>query len=120
MANEKYLKGRFQQKTDIEKNWEKAKNFIPLDGEIIVYKDIKKLKIGDGVTTVGNLEFYTGEIDEKIFEDYVTKKEFDELVTKVNIMKPKINVLSEVDGIMTIITREMTEEEYAEYLEKIK
>jgi hypothetical protein len=28
---------RTQQKHDIEANWLKAENFIPLDGEIIVY-----------------------------------------------------------------------------------
>lgn len=80
MINEKYLKGRFQQKTDIEKNWEKAKNFIPLDGEIIIYKDIKKLKVGDGVTAIGALDFINSSADDtpglktaeggEIFNDY--------------------------------------------------
>lgn len=32
-------------------------------------------------------------------------------------MRPKINVLEEVDGVLQPVTREMTEEEYAEYLE---
>ena len=32
-------------------------------------------------------------------------------------MKPKINVLEEVDGVMQVVTREMTDEEYAEYQE---
>ena len=31
--------------------------------------------------------------------------------------RPSINVLEEVDGKMQAVTREMTEEEYAEYLE---
>lgn len=31
-------------------------------------------------------------------------------------MRPKINVLAEVDGILQPITREMTEEEYADFL----
>jgi hypothetical protein len=35
-------------------------------------------------------------------------------------MKPKINVLEEVDGVLQAVTREMTEEEYAEHLEMIK
>ena len=30
-------------------------------------------------------------------------------------MKPKINVLEMVDGVLQPVTREMTEEEYAEY-----
>ena len=57
MANEKFLKGRFQQKTDTKRNWDKAVNFVPLDGEIIIYKDLNKFKIGDGVTKVGELNF---------------------------------------------------------------
>ena len=32
-------------------------------------------------------------------------------------MKPKINVLELVNGEMKAVTREMTDEEYAEYLE---
>ena len=58
MANEKFLKGRFQQKIDIKENWEKAKNFIPLQGEIIVYSDTKQLKIGDGITKINDLPFF--------------------------------------------------------------
>ena len=77
MANEKFLKGRFQQKIDIKENWDKAKNFVPLEGEIIVYKDLNKIKIGDGEKTVGELNFATGEqvgeVTEKggiVFGDY--------------------------------------------------
>ena len=35
-------------------------------------------------------------------------------------MKPKINVLEEVNGVMQAITREMTDEEYVEYQEMLK
>ena len=35
-------------------------------------------------------------------------------------MRPNINVLEKVDGILQVITREMTEEEYAEHLEMLK
>ena len=53
---------RLRQKIDTEANWNKATNFIPLDGEIIIYKaDInhpyERSKIGDGETTVINLAF---------------------------------------------------------------
>ena len=63
MANEKYLKGRFQQKTDTSENWAKATNFVPLEGEIIVYQDGKdsKLKIGNNEESVKDLPFITGE-----------------------------------------------------------
>jgi hypothetical protein len=34
---EKYINSRIQQKKDIEANWNKAINFIPKNGEIIIY-----------------------------------------------------------------------------------
>ena len=60
---EKELKGRFLQKTDTTENWEKAKNFKPYKGEIVVYQDDKssKIKIGDGTTVIGQLPFIAGE-----------------------------------------------------------
>ena len=66
MANEKIINGRLQQKHDIEANWLKAINFIPKAGEIIVYdKDENnnriRLKVGDGVTKVHELDFVGGE-----------------------------------------------------------
>lgn len=53
----KTLTTRVQQKSDTSANWAKATNFTPLKGEIIVYTDLNKIKIGDGVTKVGVLEF---------------------------------------------------------------
>lgn len=62
MANEKQIKARFQQKHDIEANWNKALNFIPKIGEIIVYDvddnySYSRFKIGDGIRTINDLEF---------------------------------------------------------------
>lgn len=56
MAN-KTFQGRIIQKHDTKANWDKATNFIPLKGEIIIYDDLNKIKIGDGSTKVGNLAF---------------------------------------------------------------
>lgn len=56
MAN-KEMKARVQQKIDTSANWSKAINFIPLKGEIIVYSDINKIKIGDGIHKINNLSF---------------------------------------------------------------
>ena len=68
---------RIQLKHDIEANWLKAVNFVPMQGEIIIY-DIEidadgntltlpegratpyayeRMKIGDGKTNVNNLSF---------------------------------------------------------------
>lgn len=59
---DKVLNARMQQKHDIEANWCKAVNFIPLQGEIIVYDtdtiyNYERFKIGDGITSVNELPF---------------------------------------------------------------
>lgn len=58
MAN-KTFQGRIVQKHDTKANWDKATNFVPLKGEIIIYDDLNKIKIGDGTTTVVNLPYST-------------------------------------------------------------
>lgn len=47
---------------DIEANWKKTINFIPRQGEIVIYDmddnhTFSRIKIGDGVTTVNDLPF---------------------------------------------------------------
>ena len=59
---EKSLNTRIQNKCDTTANWEKATNFVPKKGEIIVYSDgggtgVPKMKVGDGATKVGSLKF---------------------------------------------------------------
>jgi hypothetical protein len=62
MATEKNISSRIINKHDIEVNWNKAINFIPKAGEIIIYdKDetynYERFKIGDGETAVAVLPF---------------------------------------------------------------
>ena len=62
MATEKNISSRIIHKHDIEANWNKATNFIPKAGEIIVYDrdetyDYERFKIGDGETAVAALPF---------------------------------------------------------------
>lgn len=62
MANIAKYNSRVISKHDTETNWNKATNFIPLKGEIIVYDrdnthNYERFKIGDGETVVGNLPF---------------------------------------------------------------
>lgn len=77
MASKEFLT-RVIQKHDIEENWNKATNFIPKQGEIIVY-DIdaehqhERLKIGDGATLVSNLPFYLADEIEYILLQLQTK-----------------------------------------------
>ena len=66
---EKTLNTRIQMKTDTEANWNKATNFIPKNGEIIVYAtdathNYQRLKIGNGTTLVNNLPFINDIITE--------------------------------------------------------
>lgn len=58
----KTFQSRIVQKHDTQANWEKATNFIPLKGEIIVYDDISKIKIGDGTTKINDLKFIIDEL----------------------------------------------------------
>lgn len=59
---EKNIKSRIVHKHDIESNWSKATNFIPKQGEIIIYDidsnySYERIKVGDGTTNVNNLPF---------------------------------------------------------------
>ena len=62
------IKTRIQLKNDTEENWNKAVNFVPKNGELIIYnaesgqnideaRRFPRFKVGDGVTTVPNLPF---------------------------------------------------------------
>lgn len=64
MAN-KTFQGRVVQKHDTKANWEKATNFIPLKGEIILYDDLNEIKIGDGTTKINDLDFFASAIIKK-------------------------------------------------------
>jgi hypothetical protein len=53
---------RIQHKHDIETNWKAHEDFIPLQGELIVYDidtnySYERFKIGDGVSSIENLPF---------------------------------------------------------------
>ncbi len=56
------VKTRIQLKYDTEANWNKAINFVPLKGEVIIYSaddshPFCRLKIGDGINKVRDLPF---------------------------------------------------------------
>ena len=55
--SDKILNTRIKQKIDTKANWDKAVNFVPLKGEIIVYSDLNKIKVGDGAKKVSELPF---------------------------------------------------------------
>lgn len=50
-------------KKDTLENWNKAKNFIPKENEVIIYTNVfpNGVKIGDGITKVTDLPFINNE-----------------------------------------------------------
>lgn len=72
---DKTINGRIVHKHDSQANWEKATNFCPKQGELIVYDvdsnySYERIKIGDGVTLVSNLPFVN---------DVITNDQIDEI-----------------------------------------
>lgn len=68
------MRERIQIKHDLEENWQKAVNFIPLAGELIIYDGIiedgqyikmPQFKLGDGKTCINNLPFMQFVSEEK-------------------------------------------------------
>ena len=60
MASQEFI-SRIQEKTDTSENWAKVEStFIPLYGELIIYSDLGRMKVGDGVTTLGALSWPLG------------------------------------------------------------
>lgn len=70
MANN-YITARVAHLHDVESNWNKCPNFIPMCGELIIY-DVddttphQRFKIGDGVTTVVALPFVVDNMIETV------------------------------------------------------
>lgn len=93
MAKNTTLKTRIQNRHDTEANWTTASNatkpFIPLKGEVIVYdpdttNTSPRVKIGDGVTKVGDLAFVAGDISKYVTLD--TKQTISGIKTFTNAM----------------------------------
>ena len=82
----KQINTRIQHKHDIEANWRKAVNFVPMQGELIIYDDCYfddennkvvvadqiRFKIGNGTSTVNELPFSDDSLNAKI-EDMKTE-----------------------------------------------
>lgn len=80
------IKSRIQLKNDTEENWNKAINFIPKKGELIIYnaesgnendnaRPFPRIKIGDGITNVISLPFIeAGSIGGMTAETLVAQK----------------------------------------------
>lgn len=93
MSIEKNMNTRIQHKHDIEANWNKALNFIPKIGEIIVYDiddnyNYSRFKIGDGVRTINDLEFlldtqyilHNSNALSQLLEQYIFNVDYDTIL----------------------------------------
>lgn len=97
MSIEKKMNTRIQHKHDTEANWNKALNFIPKIGEIIVYDidenhNYSRFKIGDGVRTINNIEFSQTDLTGYATESYVNSA----VANLVNTAPEALNTLNEL------------------------
>ena len=100
MANEKVFQSRIQLKHDIEENWLKAINFVPKEGEIVIYDSdssnpTPRFKIGDGVTVIGSLPFVAAQADWNITDEsnsgYIKNKpNYDKIVTDLEELSTNV------------------------------
>ena len=86
---------RFEQKHDIEANWNKAINFVPRPGEIIFYDPDEnhrntRQKVGDGKTTVINLPFMNTTYTLEQNGDKITLKGSDGNSSEVTVQTKQI------------------------------
>lgn len=92
---EKNISARIVHKHDIEENWLKAVNFIPKQGEIIVYDvddnyDYERIKIGDGEQNVNDLPFFGGSSDSTL--ELITIADIDEICgATIHVVDPNVD-----------------------------
>lgn len=94
---EKIIKGRLVQKHDVESNWRLATNFIPKQGEVIIYDidsnyDYERVKIGDGKTLVSSLPFVDDALRTELFAQINTVN------TSIDTVDGKVDAVSALVG----------------------
>ena len=77
----KQIDTRIINKHDTEANWNLATDFIPLQGEIIIYDtdenyDYERFKLGDGQTPAANLPFVSEKYAEEAVQDLSSQVAF--------------------------------------------
>ena len=98
---------RIQFKRDTTANWNAARGFVPLAGEVIVYNDYKQIqreingvvktvdvpwiKIGDGNAFVQDLPFVMEDLNDRLME-HINDMEIHVTLGEKNFWNNKINV----------------------------
>lgn len=101
------INSRIKFKRDTTANWNAARGFIPLEGEIIVYNDydskqkeingelktilVPNIKIGDGMAYVQDLPFVNEDLKDTLME-HITDYEIHVSLHEKNFWNNKINV----------------------------
>lgn len=90
------IKTRIKHKHDVEANWLKATNFVPLAGELIVYdvdenNSVPRFKVGDGAKTISELPFSDGNLESVLLEN--NKKLLEQTAAADELLNSKIDDL---------------------------
>ena len=97
----KNMIGRVAQKIDSSENWDKAKGFIPVDGEFFLVRDADcPIVIGDGKTSAPNLRHKTlfEKVSTDIIEEYIIEGNHD-VFDKDFFKTHSDNLLIDVSGL---------------------
>ena len=113
MANNKTFKGRISNKHDTSTNWLTASNngFIPLDGEIIIYDDLNRIKIGDGSTKVNDLPFlnYSEEEIQALINGSLSELTFGAPDEIAGYSHPYVEAIVQNNGIISPVHKDLFE-----------
>lgn len=101
------MDARIQLKRDTTANWNAARGFIPLQGEVIIYTDydsyekevdgrvktilVPNIKIGDGMAYVQDLPFVSQELRDTLME-HITNMDIHVTLGEKSFWNNKINV----------------------------
>ena len=101
------MNARIQLKRDTTANWNAARGFIPLQGEVIIYTDydsyekevdgrvktilVPNIKIGDGMAYVQDLPFVSQELRDTLME-HITNMDIHVTLGEKSFWNNKINV----------------------------
>ena len=104
---EKNIKTRIIHKHDTEENWNKATNFIPKQGEIIVYDidsshSYERIKVGDGTTNVISLPYTQVQSDwnqnDSTAKDYIKNRPFYSGIVEDTLFDGTFDNFTEIDN----------------------
>ena len=102
----KYINTRIQIKHDTKARWDAATSFTPLEGELIFYTDLNKIKIGDGKTLLPKLPFISVTKEDINGDSYYTESEIDSMIAALeDLMNAELS--KKLDTAATIVASQI-------------